>query len=437
MSLFSNAVRVLVASGLALPLGIASSVLLARFLSVPDRGHFALLTSFATIGSFVLHLGLPSASIYRIRRHAAPPGRVLSSGLAAYAIALSPALLLVAALREPLSARWLEDPPAAAFLLALASVPCLVVGEFLRGIAQGSDRFDLDNGYAVLASGGLLLALVGALVLTPGALTAAISAYLLVQFGATAWLGLRVAALARPLERPEGSEVRAAMRFGLQAWLQNVLIQLHDTLDRFLLAFLVGDAAEVAFYAVAVGVTSRLAIVPSAILTATYPALAGASQAEAGRLAALVMRHSLYWMLVTALALAAVAWLLVPVVYGEAYRASVEPLLWLLPGVVAQSIGRGAARYFVALDRHGVPIAARVLTLLANLLLNLWLIPRHGAVGAALANLGSCALEAVLIGGAFCWHAAQTPAALLLPRRGDLAPYLRRLRALRAATPGT
>ena len=102
MSFFTNAVRVLVTSGLALPLGIASSVVLARFLSVPDRGHFALLVTFASISGFLAHLGLPSAAIYRIRRGISSPGRVLASGIGSYAIALPLGLLLVAALREPI-----------------------------------------------------------------------------------------------------------------------------------------------------------------------------------------------------------------------------------------------------------------------------------------------------------------------------------------------
>ncbi len=432
MSFFGNALRVLVASGLALPIGIASSIALARWLSVPDRGHYALLTTFATLAGFVAHLGLPSAAIFRIRRHAAPAGRVLASEAAALGAVLAAALLLLAALRGPIGSLLLEQPSAAAFFLALAAIPCLVLGELLRGVAQGLDRFDLDNRYAVGASGGLLLALVAVLWLGRGELVSALGAFFAANLAATAWLALRVARASAPLERPDAGEVRAAARFGALAWLQNLLAQLHDAADRFLLALLLGGASEIALYAVAVGVTSRVAIIPAAILTALYPALAGAEQAEAGRFAAFVMRHSLYWVGLSVAALAIAGSWLLPLVYGEAYAASVPPFLWLLPGVALQTIGRGAARYFVASDRQGIPIAVRSAALAANLSLNLWLIPRHGIVGAAFANLASCALEALLGGSAFCWHARQSPAALVVPRRGDLEVYLRRLRALRA-----
>src|SRR5574338_343548 len=118
MGLFRDFASVLVTSAAALPLGFAISILLARFLSLSDRGLFALLTNFAVFTYWFTQLGWAEAIIYRTRRQLVSPARALSTGvLANGAIALGVALLCIAA-REPLSRELLGGVCARAFLLA-------------------------------------------------------------------------------------------------------------------------------------------------------------------------------------------------------------------------------------------------------------------------------------------------------------------------------
>ena len=64
---------------LALPIGLAINVVLARCLSGPDRGLYALLTNFSFVFFLITQLGWGDAVIYRVRGHGVPPRRAFAS----------------------------------------------------------------------------------------------------------------------------------------------------------------------------------------------------------------------------------------------------------------------------------------------------------------------------------------------------------------------
>jgi O-antigen/teichoic acid export membrane protein len=371
--------------------------------------------------------------VFRLSRRESPPGRVAVVSLGVALVGGALALTAGALLREPLGARFLDSPPARAYALALASVPFVLVGEALRGLAQGLDRFDLENAYALACAGGLLLALLVVLGPGGGGLDAALAAFLAVNAAATLWLAARVLGLVGLEPSATLREASRQVAFGAKSWVQYLLAKAHESLDRFLLAWLLLEPEPVAYYAIAVGVTSGLSLVPSAIVTALYPRLASSTAAEAGRFTAFVVRHALYQVALAVLALLVVGPWLIPFLYGAPYAASVAPFLWLLPGVAAITVSRVAARYFVALDLQSVPTAIRLAAVAVNVGANLALIPSYGIVGAALAALVSYSLEAALLAAAFLRHARVRPTELFVPRAGDLDVYWRRVeRALRS-----
>jgi Na+-driven multidrug efflux pump len=93
-----------------------------------------------------------------------------------------------------------------------------------------------------------------------------------------------------------------------------------------------------------------------------------------------------------------VSWLLVPLVYGPAYRATVPPLLILLPGVMAMGVFKVLTRDFSSRNRQQVSILASGVALVLNMGLDLLLIRRWGVTGAATAStVGYTAAGAVLL----------------------------------------
>ena len=169
MGLLRNVAGVLLTSAAAVPIAFAASIVLARCLSVADRGFYALLTGFAAIVFLLTQLGWAEAVIYRTRRHGVSARTALSTGLLANGGLAVLALLICLVLREPLSHAFLEDVGARAFVLAALTAPLLVIADLLRGIARAIDRFDIQNSYSLLQSAGILGGLVLVLPVAGGA----------------------------------------------------------------------------------------------------------------------------------------------------------------------------------------------------------------------------------------------------------------------------
>ncbi len=114
---------------------------------------------------------------------------------------------------------------------------------------------------------------------------------------------------------------------------------------------------------------------------------------------------------------------LVPVVFGDAYKDSVEPLLWLLPSAFGFAASATFSSALVASNAPGLSSLGPLVALVAGIALDLVLIPAHGAAGAAAA-----ASVALLAGGAAAAAAYRSQTDY---RWSELVPRPRDLRTLR------
>ncbi len=430
MGFFRNVAFVFATSAAALPISLATSVVLARWLSVADRGMYALLTTLSAIVFLLTQLGWAEAIIYRTRRQGVPLRRALSTGLIANGSFALAVLALCLVFREPLSRSFLGDVSPRAFWVAAATAPLLTLGDLLRGAARALDRFDLHNQFLLLQSGLILAALVVALPLAGGALDAALVANLVIQIALVAGFGTRIAALAGFEWRVDLREAFASIAYGGVMYLQNLLIHLHERVDVFLLAALGVAASDIGLYAAAVSVVAPLRLIPGALGTALLPRLAGAPESDAAEFTAAVVRPATLLMLIAALALAGIGAVGIPLLYGRAYAPAVTPFLVLLPGVTAVTVSRVLARYFAAVGRQRALLVLDSAALVVNVGLNLVLIPRGGITGAALASLISYSAEAAAMTALFLADSGQGLRATLVPRASDFEAYTARLRGI-------
>ena len=432
MGLLRNVAGVLLTSAAAVPIGFASSIVVARCLSVTDRGFYALLTYFAVIVYQLTQLGWAEAVIYRTRRHGVSRRTAFSTGLLANGGLAISASLICLAFREPLSHAFLDDVRASAFVLAALAAPLLALGDLLRGVARAIDRFDIQNSYSLLQSSGMLVGLALALPVLGGALDAAIGTYFAVQLALVTFFGIRLAALVGFEPRVDRDEAAASVGYGWNLYVQNLLINLHERVDLFLLAWLGVAAFDIGVYATAAAIVAQLRVLPGAIGIAILPQLAGVTDAEASRLTAAVIRPSALLMVVTAAALAPIGAVTIPLFFGSEYAAAVRPFLLLLPGVAAVAVSRVLARYFAAINRLRGMLVLGATTLVLNVVLNLVLIPRYGIAGAAVASLLSYSAEAIALVAMFLSASGQRLREALFPRASDFTPYWGRFRRMLA-----
>jgi len=232
---------------------LCSGIVLARWLSVADRGVYAVLIALQATLVTVFQLGLPSAAIHRIRAAGAPPARVATAGIATV-VALSLLVLTLPMLLAP----WLREgllptAPAGVLLLAVAAVPAQLATAWLGGLARALDRFDLANAARLSVNAGTLLMATVVLVGGGGGLRGLLWALLLLHAGVALALGKRVLRRTGVSRRPDLDEIRAGLGFGALNHGETLSATLHERADVFLLTFLLADPSPVALYAVAVG----------------------------------------------------------------------------------------------------------------------------------------------------------------------------------------
>jgi O-antigen/teichoic acid export membrane protein len=177
-------------------------------------------------------------------------------------------------------------------------------------------------------------------------------------------------------------------------------------------------AGEAGVYAVASQVSFLLMMVPGVIAMLLFPRVAS-DQDPRGEFAIQVTRHASFVMLLMCAA-AAIGSFVLPLIYGGPFADSTIQLLILLPGICLVGIESVLVQHFTG---TGLPTAIPgfwLITLAFNLGLNLVLVPRLGARGAAVTSTLSYALIFVLVAVYFYAKTGRRPAETFLLRRSEL-----------------
>lgn len=438
MNFTRNATSQLLAQAAVTGLQFGAGVALARLLTVADRGVYGLVVSFAMLITMFAHCGWSMAVIYRIRREERPPGAVFAAVVTGLAMTGALAVGLALLFQEPLRAKFLPGEGWIPFAIALVFVPIALFARALSAVARAVDEFDLQNIVRVLVSVVFPIALTLVLLLTGGSLVAALLTLLVIRLLGVVGIASRLLPITGfgPVDR---SEIRAGFRFGARNAAIGWAGQLHEKADAFMLVAIIGGVAGkslVGVYLVAVAVAQLPRTASEAVAAALAPKLAGLPDREAAEYAAKVCRHTVLLVGGIAGLMMLVGPLLIPLVYGAPFEASITPFLLLAPAIVPLSIYRMLARYFLAFDRQGLPFVAQVIAVAVNVGLNLWLIPTHGLAGVAIASLASYSIAAIIVLFAFRHSAGLGWRDILVLRRDDLDFYRRGLTRLRARLGG-
>jgi O-antigen/teichoic acid export membrane protein len=166
------------------------------------------------------------------------------------------------------------------------------------------------------------------------------------------------------------------------------------------------------------------------------PRLTSADSAEAARLAPVASRNTMLVAAAGSLALAAVAPVLIPAVFGDAFEDSVEALWLLLPGTVALAGSKVLTSYIFSQGRPLVNTGITAVSLVVTIVADLALIPRYGVNGAATAS--SIAYFAHFAAALFAYSriSGNRPFDAVAPRREDAALYLDAARNVLSRRPG-
>ncbi|MDY6784012.1 MAG: flippase [Cyanobacteriota bacterium] len=176
-----------------------------------------------------------------------------------------------------------------------------------------------------------------------------------------------------------------------------VMITIYMKIDQVMLGNLVGERA-VGNYAAAVRFSEIWYFVPAAICTSIFPAVVRAKENERDYYRKLQQLYDIMVGLSLSIAMPMTLFsgALIGVLLDKEYAQAGEILGWHIWASLFVFLGVASSKWSIAENYVAFNFAATASGAIANVLLNLWLIPLKGGVGAAIATMGSYAIATPL-----------------------------------------
>jgi len=366
-------------------LGAISGVILARVLGPHDRGILALVMAVPATTVTLVKLGITQANVYYINRERHSAVQVASNAAGLAIVMGLTAAIVVWLFESTLLSTVLRDVPRWALALALVRVPFMLLDDYLYGVLQAVGQFKVYNTRLLLSEVlRLLLTVVALLVLDFGLFAAVLIQTSINVFNLT-WLVVTMRRRIPFTLRVDRALLRRQLGFGAKSYVQTVTAHLLLRADIYMVSYFLGPA-QTAFYSLALRFTEMVLEIPQAVGLVLYPRLASLPDDQIHRLTAQACRRTLLLTVLCSLAIVTFGPSVIVAWYGEAYAPAGTPLLWACMGAVALSVFVILTRDFTSRNQQTVNIAAGVPALMLNVVLNLYLIPTHGIVGAAMAT---------------------------------------------------
>jgi|SRR5687767_10922647 len=407
-----------------LPLGIATSVLIARSVGPTGKGTLDLIVATSALLAMVLGLSLPQGITFVVAQ-----GKVAANALASQLVVVSilqalGAVGIVSLLRlTGYSKMFLPDWGLWIVAGLVLYVWLEILNKFWSAILAGQQQIAIVNNAELIgrmAQFTSLFILAGGLYLFGNQLS--VGMLFLVTLAASILISLiLITSLAFKFELSRDlSGLKMALAFALPCYAANTAQFLNYKLDVFVVGFFAG-VTSVGRYTLAVSLAQLLWLMSNSVATVLLPKVAAATDVgDSVRHTTRVTRLSLWATGICALMLALLATQAIPLLYGEAFRPSILALLWLLPGVVVFSVANVLAAYIAGIGKPQRNLLVSGISLVITIALDLVLIPKLGIVGASIASTVSYSVSALLLIIFFIRETGASFRQVLLPTTEDL-----------------
>jgi O-antigen/teichoic acid export membrane protein len=373
-----------------LGIGFLVGIVSARGLGPAGRGVYAATVTSAALIVQLGNFGLSSAVLYFVSRRQQRGSAFLALSWAAGAVLLGLCMLTYAILR------WRGHAPSGSFLVALWA-PAQLTALLQEQVFLGLKRF---HQYNALQLAGRSLGLLGALCavwlragdpltflasqLLADVIPLVVGLVLLLSAG----LGKGTHTIAA------GPVARLAARAAPALVIPFLLVR-----SDILLMQAFRGSVETGIYSVAAQLIDVLLLLPASFARILFVSLAR-SRDPAGETARTGRQVLGLLALLAALMGASGPWA-IPLVFGLRYSTSYGPMLVLLPGAVLLGLQTIVGQFFGMRGYPGFLTAYWLVGLAINLGINLYAIPRFGAMGAAAASSAGYTVVSCLVLGRF------------------------------------
>lgn len=404
-------------------------VMLSRLLGAGGFGLYSYIIVVPVIVIGFTQLGIRRSTIYHIGQRTVPEEELFSALflLWIYSSILS---IIICGVTYFFSATQPFDP--LIIVLVLMTIPLLLLNLFAGGVFLGKEEIFRAN---IINAGPTLMTLVLTVffvwILRMGILGAFL-AIALANFSMFFYVYYVMVNKYRYHVTWKYHErlMKSMVKLGLINALAIFVMQLNYRLDILMLKKL-STLEQVGYYSLAMQIAEQLWHIPYAIELIILSRSANTNDNEfVHKTVASIFRVSLVLALAGGLIIFFVTPLIVPLLFGKDFIHSVPMIQVVLPGILILVGFRILNSRIVGMGKPQIAIYTFVPALLINFLVNLFMIPRYGGIGAAWSTNISYALGSIAFFIVYSRMTGMSAAQILLFRRSDFY-FLRDLKALR------
>jgi O-antigen/teichoic acid export membrane protein len=368
-----------------LAISIGTSAMVARWLGPELNGKAILLLTAPTFLFMLGNLGFGSAlSFYAANNKYDRPDIVNVAILSSGAFS-GVCIALFLATYELHSAIW-QNIDMMHILLAVSITPLVFLNNFFTRICIGCNNIISSNNVNIISSliqfG--LIAFFFFLFPPDAAKIVIVNLVLLVcNVAGCCWI-LRPYLKFKKINR---NLVRSSFSYGMSIYAALLISYLNLRMDMYLVKYLTQNDVSVGYYSIAVGIAEMAWMLPESVASVLFPVVAASKKKEDGiTKTVLSVKYTLLFMLIAIFGVIAFAKPAITLVYGKQYLPAYMSIVFLAPGIVFYPVMKILGVDIAARGRPGFVTATTLLGFIVNTLANLFLIPKYGIAGAAMAS---------------------------------------------------
>lgn len=367
----------------SLAFGAVFGIVTARVLGPSGKGVLAIAMLVPGVLALIFNLGIGIANTYFTGQGRFSPGDLSKNSLLIGLGLGVVASLGFIALLPVVGARFFPHIGFGFLILGATMVPMGIVNEYLAAILLGLQRI---KELAIYRVGVSVLTLIVLLALLSFRIWGALLAVFIGNLGAFIYLCLTFSkgVLAKG-QKPFFSVLRETVGYGVRGHLGNVMQFLNYRLDSFLVNYFLSPY-YVGIYSVAVTIGELIWLLPNAVSQSLFAQTSASLSNTANLRTPILFRQILIISSISCIMLIVFAKYLIPILYGDKFKPSILPLLWLLPGIFSLSLSKILSGDLSGRGKVILGSYASLISFIVTIILDFILIPRHGVIGASIAS---------------------------------------------------
>lgn len=372
---------------LLIGIGLITSVIVARILGPEGRGLYAVAAAISAIGVQFGNLGLHASNTYYVAKdRSLLPALVGNTFVVSFAFGGGGAFAAWI-----LFSLWPDLAPVSGFLLiiALAWIPFGLAYMLMQNLLLGLQEVRAYN--VVELSTKILSVCLIALVIAFNftSVETVFSAGLLSLFISFLWALCRLNPHLHKMPVPSLLLFKKNIHYGLKAYLAAFFAFLVLRIDLLMVKYILGSE-QAGYYSIAATMADMVYMLPVVIGTILFPKLSALSDVrEKWKLTKKVSYGVGCLMLFLVVAAVFLAKPVTGFLYGKAFLPAVPAFIWLMPAILLLSVNTVLMNYFGSIGMPSIVVYSPGAAAFLNIILNIYLIPAHGCVGAAWSSVAA------------------------------------------------